>query len=405
MNPRLRAVLDRIRRWTLPGGLLFLCAVIWLRLDPDSPVLERGVGGYPWAIYAAGLLLAWRFRRSRVAAALVAVVAVQAGPALVPGPALPPFLGAAAVLVPLLFAVLALLRDRPLVSLRGAVAPGLALLLLGGATGACLRWPGALAPLLARPVSLPEVTWSPIPSVLSAVVGGVVVAGATVKRGGPVERGLLWSLAALVTALHADPAHLAFGVHLLTAGLILIVAVLEGSYAMAYHDELTGLPARRSLDQELERLGRRYTVAMVDVDHFKKFNDDHGHEVGDQVLKMVAARLREAPGGSRAFRYGGEEFTLLYPGKSPDEARPHLEAVREAIEESRFTVRGAGRKRKGRKARGQGSSRKRKKLSVTVSVGAAEPTSRDEPPRAVLERADEALYRAKENGRNRVEAA
>ncbi|HSR40995.1 MAG TPA: GGDEF domain-containing protein, partial [Longimicrobiales bacterium] len=133
-------------------------------------------------------------------------------------------------------------------------------------------------------------------------------------------------------------------------------------------------------------------------------NDEHGHEVGDQVLKMVASRLRKAPGGARAFRYGGEEFTLLYPGKSPDQARPHLEAVREAVKGSTFTIRGAKRRKKGRKYRGKGSSRGRKKLSVTVSLGAAEPLDPDEAPRTVLERADEALYRAKEKGRNRVEA-
>ena len=60
---------------------------------------------------------------------------------------------------------------------------------------------------------------------------------------------------------------------------------------MAYHDELTGLPGRRALNEALLRVGSRYAVAMVDVDHFKHFNDAYGHEVGDQVLRMVAAQL------------------------------------------------------------------------------------------------------------------
>jgi len=74
------------------------------------------------------------------------------------------------------------------------------------------------------------------------------------------------------------------------------------------------------------------------------------------------------------------------------------------VKGSTFTIRGPGRRKKGRKSRGKGSTRRRRKLSVTVSLGAAEPRDPDELPRAVLERADEALYRAKEKGRNRVEA-
>ncbi|NIP58910.1 MAG: diguanylate cyclase [Gemmatimonadetes bacterium] len=403
MNPRLPAVLDRLLPWTLPGALVLLAAVAWLQLDPDSPVLAAAVEGYPWVLHAVALILAWRFRRSRIAAAVVAVAGVQAAPTLLPDPTPGAFAEAAGIAFPPLFAVVALLRDRPIVSLRGALAPGLVLLALGAAAVVGLRWPGPLSALAERSVSLPGVEWAPTPSILSAAVGGAVVATVTLVRRGPVERGLLWSLAALVLALGSAPASLAFGVHLLASGLILCVAVVEGSYALAYHDELTGLPARRALNQELDRLGGRYTVAMVDVDHFKAVNDEHGHEVGDQVLKMVASRLRKAPGGARAFRYGGEEFTLLFPGKTPDEARPHLEAVREAVKGSTFTVRGPKRRKKGRKSRGKGSSRRRKKLSVTVSLGAAEPREADEAPRTVLERADEALYRAKEKGRNRVE--
>ena len=69
-------------------------------------------------------------------------------------------------------------------------------------------------------------------------------------------------------------------------------------------------------------LGPRYVLAMADVDHFKSFNDTHGHDTGDQVLKLVAARLAQVKGGGRAFRYGGEEFTVLFPDRTLDEALP-----------------------------------------------------------------------------------
>ena len=89
---------------------------------------------------------------------------------------------------------------------------------------------------------------------------------------------------------------------------------------MAFRDELTGLPGRRALNEKLQRMGRVYTLAMADVDHFKAFNDTHGRR-GDQVLRMVAAQLRRVSGGGHAYRYGGE-FTLVFP------ARPRRKACR-----------------------------------------------------------------------------
>jgi PleD family two-component response regulator len=141
---------------------------------------------------------------------------------------------------------------------------------------------------------------------------------------------------------------------------------------------------------------------MGDVDHFKKFNDTHGHDVGDQVLRLVAARLAEVGGGGRAFRYGGEEFTVLFPDTPLKDALPHLDAVRKSVEEYRMAIRGEDRpksQRKGSKLRGDGTSDDT--LSVTISIGAAEPKAGMKPAE-VIKAADEALYRAKQGGRNRV---
>ena len=92
--------------------------------------------------------------------------------------------------------------------------------------------------------------------------------------------------------------------------------------------------------QYLDGIKGIYTIAMVDVDHFTKFNDKHGHDVGDQVLKLVASQRAKASGGGKAYRYGGEEFTILYPGKITDEAWGHAEAVREAVAGATFSLRG-----------------------------------------------------------------
>jgi len=195
------------------------------------------------------------------------------------------------------------------------------------------------------------------------------------------------------------------GLLLTGAGLTLGLSVMETSYAMAHRDDLTGLPARRALMRDLDGIGGAYSAAMVDVDQFKKFNDRYGHDVGDQVLRMVAARLAETPGGGRAYRYGGEEFTLLFLGKPLQEALPHLNEARRSVEEAAFTLRSWRRPRKNPVDpgawRGAGKQ-KPKRLSVTVSLGVADSTGSDPSPEAVLKKADQALYRAKKAGRNRV---
>ncbi len=89
---------------------------------------------------------------------------------------------------------------------------------------------------------------------------------------------------AVFLALHAGPVRDSL-LYFLAAGLILVVSLIQTSYAMAYHDELTGLAGRRAFNETLLRLGSHYVIAVIDVDHFKRFNDTYGHEVGDQVLK------------------------------------------------------------------------------------------------------------------------
>ena len=125
------------------------------------------------------------------------------------------------------------------------------------------------------------------------------------------------------------------GVYFAAGGLALIVALIETSYAMAYLDELTQLPSRRALNEALLKLGDSYTLAMMDVDHFKKFNDSYGHEAGDQALRMVASRLAHITGGGRAYRYGGEEFAVVFPNKPAEEVFVYLDRMRRVIERTR----------------------------------------------------------------------
>jgi len=235
----------------------------------------------------------------------------------------------------------------------------------------------------------------------------------------PLVIGLAGALVAFFVACQWPTTPGVFAAFISAAGAILLLAVLQESHRMAFRDELTGLPGRRALEERLVALGPVYAIAMVDVDHFKKFNDTHGHDIGDQVLKLVGARLAELDGGGKAFRYGGEEFAVLFFDQTMKEALPHLETLRQSIESYRMAIRTDDRRggsRPGNDRRSTTGAPKNSRsgsdvrafrkpdqvLSVTVSIGVAERDEYLNSAAKVIRAADEALYRAKESGRNRV---
>ena len=170
----------------------------------------------------------------------------------------------------------------------------------------------------------------------------------------------------------------------------------------ATHDVLTGLPNRRALDETLARLSGDYALAMVDVDHFKQFNDKHGHDAGDRVLAAVARSLAQTR-AAQAFRFGGEEFCLLF--RRPDvakaaceEARVAIEALRVALPPKPVTAKPA------RSAKGTSKPPKRPAVQVTASIGVAQRGAARRAVEDVLKAADQCLYKAKDKGRNQVVA-
>ena len=306
-----------------------------------------------------------------------------------------------------------------------AIAPRLGMLFVESVFVAVLCRPGQIAgqdwldativsPRLFQWTQIPQLAWF---SCIAAVTF-LLIRFLVYRK--PVEGGLLWSLLAAILGLQAGGAGRIGSAYFATGGLILASSIIENSYALAYNDELTSLPARRAFNDTLLRLVDPYTIAIVDIDHFKRFNDTYGHETGDHVLRMVAARLARVGGGGQAFRIGGEEFSILFPGTPLPDALPHLEWLRGEIEAGSFRVRGADDRRRTsangsdrrkavrrktlrpRRIRGQSSAGG---LSVTVSIGVAGPGARTRTVEQVIQAADKALYRAKETGRNRVETA
>ncbi|MCK5166989.1 MAG: GGDEF domain-containing protein, partial [Rhodospirillaceae bacterium] len=194
-----------------------------------------------------------------------------------------------------------------------------------------------------RPLDKAIDYWTILPQpaiLLFGIAISVFIARAIYTRSA-IDGGMTGAIVAVGMALHSALNPETSSIILALGGVVLVTSVVQDTYRMAFIDELTQLPARRALmmDMDAQGKGSRYSVAMLDVDHFKKFNDTYGHDVGDQVLKLVASKMMQVRGGGKAYRYGGEEFTIMFPGKSLDHALVHLEKVRKDIAESYFSLR------------------------------------------------------------------
>jgi len=388
--------------------LLLLGATVILQSASLRETVAVFAPVYPWIIFGVGLLLGWRFKRSQLVVALAVLFAAER--ALVVFPADPAsttgriVFAAVAFLLPLDLAALAWQTERSIPSWTGRLVLGL---ILGQPLAIALLLRPELAHLaqaLQHAIVPGGQSWLKIPQpALLAFLAAIVLATMRfVVRPTVIQSSIVWTLVTAFLGLNSS--HPASTVYLTTGGLVLVVSLIETSHRMAFSDELTGLPSRRALTDALMRLPELYTIAMVDIDHFKKLNDEHGHAAGDQVLRMIGATLTRTEGGGRPFRYGGEEFAVLFSGKSADEALPYLEDLRETIESSGFVVRGRDRP-KVRPDKLVRSSGRQKTLAITVSIGVAEPEEPGANPEDVIRAADQALYRAKRTGRNRISVA
>ncbi|HKD50040.1 MAG TPA: GGDEF domain-containing protein [Candidatus Acidoferrum sp.] len=401
--PRNVATVRWLARLITPGAWLLLATWGLTQNEPARLAMAPYARLFCFAALGAAGLLSWYYSQGRVFfSALVLGLAVWS--LTLPASAEISKL-AAALLLQLNIALFAFLSERGTVTPSGLsklaliVIEGAGVVMLGQLRG------GRLEAFLRSGQGASGPGWIPsVPLLSFAAVSLVLVSLAAVRRT-RVEMGLLLAVVAAFVGLRqagkdAEPLFY-FG----TAGLILLYEALEHGYEVAHRDELTGLPGRRTLKELMSHLGGRYAVAMCDVDHFKAFNDTYGHDAGDQVLKFVASMISRVRGGARAFRYGGEEFTVVFPGRSAMEAKPFVESLRVAIAASGFRLRGPrdpDKKMAPDHAPDPGAA---KSITITISIGVAENSSKLSTPELVLEAADGALYRAKESGRNCVQLA
>lgn len=415
----MKTIMKTTFKLVLPFAFLALAYLFYTKTTALSPAQLDMVKLAPYGIFLIGGIISWKFNRSReffiltVLALGLAAYTDLAGALTLKGLAarrtdLHLLLS---LLLPFNIALFSFFRERGILSLWGilriaAIAAQFALAywLLDPARQHLLRTLGKAWIPAVKSSALTPLSQASLLLFLAALIILIV---RQVSHRSSQDISFIAVLSALSYALHqtggGDP--VLYAVAFAVSGIILIVSIIQDSYSMAFSDELTGLPSRRALKQDMMKLGMNYAIAMLDIDHFKKFNDTYGHDTGDEVLKLVASTIKDVTGGGKAYRYGGEEFTILFPGKHSTEVLPHLEELREKVSKRAFTLRrsGRGKSKSGRKARGRGSGKaKSKQIYITISIGISQKSDKHKTPDAVMKSADTALYRAKKKGRNCV---
>lgn len=388
-----------------PGGVLLAAA--WA-VQNEAVVRDAAA---PYALYfafgalAAAVLLSWYHDQSRLLAVSFAVALTVTALQRWPDHSNIATL-AAVFLLPLNFILFAGWRENGVLTLRGIVKLGIVVAQATGVVWLSGQAGHGLEPFLRWREGGGGGSSMPPAVQLSFLIATFGLVMLIVRRRSKVEQGLFWALAALFLGVHAAIQPQALPFYAGAAGIVLVLTVLEHGDDLAYRDELTGLLGRRAFNSMMGQLGRTYAIAMFDVDNFKKFNDTYGHDTGDQVLRMVAAKLSQVGGGGRVFRYGGEEFLVVFRGRSAAEAAPFVESVRQAIAETGFVLRGPDRPaRKPPKRLEASQAQSRPAIRISVSIGLADRSQRHSTPELVLDAADAALYGAKAAGRNRVKVA
>ena len=391
---------NSLTAFLVPGGAVLAVLVLMLRrgvLVPDAQFAT-----FCWyAAFGLGLLLSLRFHSIRLLFSLIALGLASLAPGALPGHFV---ITCIAILIPVNLIVFSVLEDRGFH--RRELATRFGFFFAQFIAIAFLSRPeiANAAAILDRDWIgfLPKFGISQIAIASFAGCAALFAFRFWVVRK-PIEAGYFWATIACLLALTSNRAPIR-EFYIASAAGLLTMSLMESSYRMAYHDELTGLPARRAFNDALNRVGERYAIAVVDIDHFKKFNDTYGHETGDQVLRMVASKLARVSGGGESFRFGGEEFCVLFPGKTVRDALPYVERLREEIADTAFFVRGHDRVSKSIEHRA-GERQSGIDTRVTISIGIAGSSGKSVNIDESMRAADKALYRAKQEGRNRVEVA
>lgn len=415
----MRALRDLVLSLFLPiavlGGTYFISMNQHVIPHSVVPILPS----LPFVIAISGGAMAWKFKRSKAVFLLILIalacwlITLHLPGMSSTGMRLRQAYGLSALLLPLNLAIFAYCEDRGVFTFWGALsalfiaaqAAVVAAVLEPAQSSDFIAWVHAIAMPLDRHDLLPAwaSSWTFLPQPVLIVAGSVLFLlflFMIINRGkrDSTYVTLITSCIAVLAAYHYVAVPNVSALFFMATAFIITLSLFQDSYFMAYVDELTELPSRRALNADFKKLGRKYALAMVDIDHFKKFNDTYGHDIGDDVLRMVAGHLSRVTGGGTAYRYGGEEFTIVFPKGVAKEVESHLDDLRQRIARTDFHIRSGKRAPKKKNVR-KGA------VNVTISIGIAERTDGAQSPMDVVKLADKALYKAKGAGRNIVKIA
>ncbi|PLX46245.1 MAG: hypothetical protein C0609_01040 [Deltaproteobacteria bacterium] len=385
-----------------PGGLICAAALLTYLYATQAIKAHPVFTWLPLIAMLLALFIGWRFNRGKIPVTVILVYVAYYLLSEFEGFWGGDLAAIISTLLPLNFALLAFGGDRGVLSTANilkvsfiALETGI-LIVLHRVSAGTLHSYLTVSPISHALLNGLGVTQVALASFLFALLLTLL---RFIVRGNAVDAALFWGLAALFGGLLSGVHPLFFS----TASLTLVAGMVEGFHFLAFRDELTSLPTRRAFNEALAGSRAPSTIAIADIDHFKKVNDRYGHDVGDQVLKMVSSKLSRIGGGGRAFRYGGEEFAVIFQGARSESVADALEELRSIISSTPFVLRGLLRPISSSSARNR-SKKSPKPLRVTISIGYSELREGDESPIDVVKRADKALYRSKKGGRNRVTA-
>jgi GGDEF domain-containing protein len=368
--------------------------------------LAAAVEVAPFAVFGGAASLAILLRRGRLVLGLVTLLLADLALAHFGDRAI---FNAVGLLLPLNLAGIVWISEANIVTAHGALRLGVILAQAG--IVATLRHPelAALAQSLEHPLVATNLgAWTALPHLVlvAFIVGLGVILARLVVNGRSLPAGVAWALVASFLALDGAGAGRPATVYFVTAGLLFVIGGFLEPSRLAFLDDTTGLSGRLALNEALRKLrpryllARRYALASVEIDEFRRFREEHGPDAARRMLRRVAEALKKVGGGGRAFYCEGGTFALVFRRTSAEAAARHLDAVRRAIEVATIDIRVPERQRPGTRPARAGAVEWT--VAVTISGGVAQPETRSADPHDVLRASGRALDRVKQAGLNRV---
>ncbi len=406
-----KAIAKTLFSFLIPGSLPFLITVIILNLRIMDRVLPKSAQIYPLIVIGAAVLIGLLFKRMWLMLVILVLavadrallysaanisVATEGGDLLY---------HAISFLLPCNLCVFAFMKRRGDMT-RQSIAFLVAILLQGGAVAFIYQYRSLGFGAFLQDSSLKWALLKHIPlSQLALFAFGLAFAYYLflyIRTKGVIERAFCWALISIFYALASGKIGPESSIYFSTAGLIFVISVIENIYSEGFQNEITDLPTGKSMLGILSQLNTGYTVAMIEVDNFKRLRGNHGRRVSKQVLRSIGEKLTRVTGGGKPFHYGGEVFAVVFPGMFLQDTLPHLEELRQLI------------KKPGPIPPDEKSPRRKpkklkrieilaNKVPVTVSIGVGERSDADMTPHQAIKKAEKALLTAKNEGRDRMQ--